>query len=409
MTTMQRSISAVFALFATCASATPQLSHFATTKTEVSTSAQQGEESDIIDRARKKSGMKMVSSATGQEESDSKNTDFDTYFDSVVYMDSYEKITNGAVSQDETTVATGGNNAFMLATPAADMIAYAKTVEAENRKKEAQKKEAESKTPSYFGGGYCTMETPVTISRSSEFSTLSCLINFGESEYRKVDVFIGVYPDYKRELLVGIPIYATFENGKRANVNGIVMRRNRSSINIADYVDAQRLRKLTAENALAINDVAYRYSTAYLQALQLSRIQEDVQYVNTVDPNTGNSVPVPVATRNIAPPKATDYFAAAGIEIVSQIFASIGKEYLYDTRPLFEIHKGKMVWMEGIFEFDHSKISMRYGKIAENQVQNADKNNNAWIRDRNKIIDKYDIDKRDRRGNSLLLQNSGLR
>jgi hypothetical protein len=270
------------------------------------------------------------------------------------------------------------------------MLEYQKSLE-ENASAEARlAKEAKEHIPAYFGGGFCRMKTPVEISRASEFSTLSCLINFGKSEYRKVEVFIGVYPDYKKEMLIGLPIYATFENGNRAIVNGIVMRKDKGSVNIADFVDGQRMRKLIGENALAINDVAYRYSTAYMMALQASRIREEVEYVNTVDPNTGNSVPVPVATRNIAPPKATDFFAAAGIEIATRLFASIGKDYLYDTRPLFKIYEGKMVWVEGVFEFDTSKIGSRFGNIAENQIKNADKNNESWINERNAVINKYD-------------------
>jgi len=348
----------------------------------------QTNQEDYILKTRNTGGVIQIS-GEGNNTEDRKGTIKDNLLDSVIYTDVLRKTTNKKPYLQGSELAHAKPFGADMATPATDLANEAGKLEQERLARLAAESDKAKETPSYFGGGYCRMRTPVNISKSSEFSVLSCLINLGQNQYRRAEVFAGVYPDYEREILIALPIYATFESGARVHVSGVVLNENKSSFDIADYVDNRRIRQLVGEAGLATNDIAYRYASAYMSALQESKIKEDIEYVSTVDPNTGLTIPVPVATRNVEPPKTADYFAAAGVELVSKLFSIGTKEYMVSADPLFKAYGGKRVWIEGIFEADNKGISEEFGRINSKQIQNVDNNNRDWIRRRDSIINQY--------------------
>lgn len=318
----------------------------------------------------------------------------DTLLDVVIYNDSFSKINMGAGSAEWQGMSRGNIKGIALASPETDLLEA--SVEAELKWKEEKKKrdaiikEEAKRKPSYFVGGYCTIPELVKIVRNSEFTNLDCLLDFGNGEFRDATVFAGVYPNYKKETLTVLPIFVTFKNKSKANFNGIVMTGERSSLNIADHIERFKIRELVAEYGLAINDVAYRYATLYMSNLISSRVRTQVDYVSVPNNNgVGGSTVQPIVTNKVAPPNAYDFFAVAGIELVSKLFSIGAKNALEDTSPLFTIYRGKRVHIDGVVSFDTEGLGRKYGKIQGELKDNSIRDNSTYTEEKSRIINSY--------------------
>lgn len=343
------------------------------------------------ERTRIKAGQKIKNVTTSRTTDDRRGDTTDNFMDSVIYNDIHWKRTNYTLEDDYSEeVGKGGQKAILLDAPATRELKRLAAKEKQYKAKIAAKIAAAKAPKSYFAGGYCRTTSALSVSRSSEFVEMSCLIDFGDNNTRPATVFAAVYPDYKREVLIALPIYASFEDGRRVNVDGIILRSNRTSYNIADWVDSKRIRKLVAESGLAINDVAYRYASAYMTALQDSRVHTKTSYI-TETSDTGTKTLVPVQSKEVDPPRKKDYFMAAGVEIVSRLFAMFGKSYLYDVRPLFRIGAGKKVWVEGVFSSDIRRTGQKFGEINNNTIQKTETNNQQYINKVEGHIDQFGV------------------
>ncbi|CAA6806873.1 MAG: Unknown protein [uncultured Sulfurovum sp.] len=331
---------------------------------------------DFSSHARDVIGAGEQSVADGKAERGEYSTDMDNLLDVVIYYDTFEKYSNNVPYREGVTSSKKADT-IALGTPLTNYMQEQRTIYA---KEKNASKVSKKTTPAYFVGGECSVVTPVEISKSSEFTTFNCMLDFG-GEYRRAEVFAGVYPDYEREILIALPIYASFSNGTRANFNGIVLRKNRGSINIADSVDSKRIRHLVAESALLTNDVAYRYATEYMSAVKYSNISTEITYHKTRDED-GNIISTPISSTKIKPPQLEDYFMAAGVELVSGFVGLIGKNYLYDTRPLFTMNREKRVHVEGVVVFDNQGLAKKFGTISSKELANS-MNNNAQYQSRN--------------------------
>jgi hypothetical protein len=321
----------------------------------------------------------------GQKVNDEKGGVEDDYMDSVIWVDIFEKKTHGVPLPF--TFSNGIDNPNLLAHPVDKKNEEFAKLEAKALAKQAKLEAQKKEKVSYFAGGYCTMPYSVSISKGREFMKLNCSLNFGSDNYRPASVFTVLYPDYKRERVYAIPLYIDLPSGKRANFSGIVLNETKTSVNVADWVDNARLRKLIGEGVLAANDIAYKYVSGYLQAKQESRTTTQVHYIATQGAN-GTSTTVPVETKQVKPPKVSDYLIGAGVELLTKLFSLKGKDYLYSSNPLFIVNP-KKVYVEGIVNFDNEGLARSFGKISQEQEKTATKNNMEWKQEINKIINTY--------------------
>lgn len=324
------------------------------------------------ERIRKDANRGSMSGEDGSQINDKSGKSDDSYIDSVVYTDITERITLG---RRKLILNSRGKKAIELGTPATEAAGeMAKLLSAEERAR-AERESSKREIPSYYTGGFCSVITPAEISKSSEFTTLECLLDFG-GEMRRADVFAGLYPDHKREILIGVPIYITFESGNRASFDGIILRENKASMNLSDWTDSKRIRKLFAEGMLVANDIAYTYGSRFLNALEQSKVEQKTEYITTDDGN-GSTRVVPVTSTNIEKPEIEDYIVAAGLEFLTSIFSIGGKSYLYDARPLFRMNAGKKVYIEGVVDFNKNRLGKKFGIIGKDERGTVEKNNQA--------------------------------
>lgn len=369
--------------------------------------------STYIDETRVGAGMEQHDSAKGRLKEDEMGQIDDTLMDVVVYNDIVRGESHHKTRPLVQKEARGKTQGIALASPASelakDSLENEKAYKAEQERLALEKAEKDKEIPSYFAGGYCTVNTPVKIIRSSEFTILNCMLDFGNGEFRDAQVFAGVYPNYRKETLTMLPIYATFNNQNRVNLSGVVLTADKGSLNVADHVENFKIRELVAEYGLAINDVAYNYATAYMSQLVASQTTTSTDYVTVSDPNNPNNTSpiVPVTTTNTLPPRASDYFTMAGINLLSQIFAIGAKNLLEDNEPLFRIYGGKRVYVEGIVTVDNKGLAQKFGKIAQDEQSNIQKENSDWTAEKRSLYQKYDTSRKSaEQGANILMQSA---
>jgi len=345
-----------------------------------------------LDETRKITGDITESASKGKLVDDRRGGFFDNYMDTVIWNDTFTKKTN-KIPQVQITIA--GQQSIPLDAPVDKLKAEWDAEEARLAQLRANEKNKSKKIPTIFAGGYCTFDETLSISKSNVYGKLDCLLDFGEGQYRKAEVFTGFYPDYKREMVIAIPVYMTFENESRATFSGIVLKSNKTSMNMAGWVDNKRMQKMLGEGLLATNEIVYKYASGYMSALQQSKIREELAYPQFPDGNTSRGgglypgyYPQATSIRNVAPPEARDYIITAGIEILSNIFAINGKDYLYSKQPLFAVYPQK-VYVEGMVSFDNQGLAKRFGQISQDTENRANTNNQQWLGERNQIIQRY--------------------
>lgn len=356
-----------------------------------------------LEETRKITGDITKSASKGEVIDDRRGGYFDNYMDTVIWNDTFTKKTNKI---GQTQMSSSGQNSIVLDTPVDKIKAEWEAEETRLAILRASERNKTEELPIIFAGGYCTFEDTLALSKSNEYGKLDCMLDFGKGEYRRAEVFASFYPDYKREMVIAIPAYMTFENDNRATFSGIVLKGDKSSMNLAGWSDNKRMQKMIGEGLLATNEVVYNYASGYMRALQQSKVREEVVY-----PQSGNGTaaqgggyypgyyPSPTRITNVAPPEARDYVITAGIEILSNIFAIGGKDYLYSTEPLFAVYPQK-VYVEGMVSFDSKGLAQRFGQISQNNANRANTNNKDWLGKRDQVINRYN--NRNRAGSSVL-------
>ena len=326
-------------------------------------------------------GMQTAKSENIRGGADGRKYHIDDLYDTVIYNDNYYQRSHNNPTLFN-NVMKAEPNSLVLDKPATRYFAQ---IEEQSKKQKALEdarlaEEAKKKNtiPKYFVGGYCIAMQRTELIKSSGFTTLDCDLNFGdEYGYRHAQVFASVYPDYKREIAIAIPIYATFDSGARATFNGIILNNTKTSLNIANEVETYKIRQNVVKYGLAMSDVAYQYANAYLTQLQLSRINQEISYIPTQTSN-GGVVTTPVQTTNVEAPKAGEYLALAGIGLLDRLLAIGADNLMADTAPLFTIYKGNRVWIEGVVDFDKNGASNKFGEISKGIKDEVTKNNDTY-------------------------------
>lgn len=309
---------------------------------------------------------------------------FEDYSDTVIWNDSYTQKTNKAKQMQTLTAA---KPEIILDSP---LLRLDHKWQAEEKKLALQKQKLVAKAkeiPSYFVGGYCTFEKTLKISKFSKYGKLDCMLNFGNNQYKRVEVFASFYPDYKREMVMALPLYISFENQNRALFSGIILKEDKSSVNLAGWVNNQRIRKMLDEGLLLANDTIYNYTIGYMSAVKASEEDTRIDYIPSTGPD-GNTIVTPVITKKTAPPEIKNYITAAAVDLFTGLFSIIGRDDLSRVEPLFAVYPQK-VYIEGIVSFDKKGLATRFGKMSSKQEKEATQNNQNWIDKRNQTIERY--------------------
>ena len=348
-----------------------------------------------LEKTREITGDRIENASKGVKVEDRRGGYFDNYMDTVIWNDTFKKRTDDIPLKQ---VVVAGTESIVLDTPVENLQAQWNAEEARLAALHAGENNASDKAPIIFAGGYCMIEETLSISKFNEYGKLDCLLDFGGGQYKRAEVFSSFYPDYKREMVIAIPMYMTFEDDSRASFSGIVLKANKTSMNMAGWVDNRRIQKMLGEGLLMTNDIIYNYANGYMNALIQSKRREELIYPDGHNDANGTNGRIyngyggynayPRTVTNIAPPEAKDYIISAGMVILSNIFAIKGKDYLYSKEPLFGVYPQK-VYVEGMVSFDNQGLAQRFGKISQDNAAKALNNNQSWKSERDQIIQRY--------------------
>lgn len=195
-----------------------------------------------------------------------------------------------------------------------------------------------------YGHGYCYLDKEIVVERLANYAYLSCNLNY---PIGKVTLAISLVPEFYGSALIGNPLYVQKGEKRIPIKNGVVMTKDKNSINLANLVNDRKLQKMVATGLYKSAQIATVQAQAYLQERIAARqIQETI-----VSPGgVGGSV-VSTTTNRIAPPKE-DYYLAATFAIVGELSKIIGESFVKDLPFTFKAFKNSVYYVDLQFSED---------------------------------------------------------
>ena len=200
---------------------------------------------------------------------------------------------------------------------------------------EQQKIEEEATKPLYaFLDGYCVLQNEVKIGRIAGYADLSCDLSVNEHATLKV----ALTPDFYSKALIATPLYVNLSGKRYTIVAGAVQNGIRTSINVATEVDDYLISRIAADTAVGTASIATQYAQDYLDEKRAYRESKNNKKKTNQTVTTGGTV---IITEEDAsedmPPKISDYWGGALVEIGGKLIESIGNAYLQTREYSFKI------------------------------------------------------------------------
>ncbi|EAI0665768.1 hypothetical protein BXA09_06865 [Campylobacter upsaliensis] len=185
--------------------------------------------------------------------------------------------------------------------------------------------------------GYCFIREEINVGKQPSSLRLECSTNVGS-----IVMFANLVNLNEKASLIVDPKYIE-KSGVRFEVkSSIVTNEEKTSYNIATYVNDRMLAKV-GYGALSVgSDEVKNASNEYLKALEESKKKQEVNYVNVPD-GQGGMYPQAVQNTNTEKPDPLDYLVKGAINVGAsavKAFADLAKEdlpYLYQIVPKTKI------------------------------------------------------------------------
>ncbi|EJQ4960185.1 hypothetical protein NZT89_001588 [Campylobacter upsaliensis] len=185
--------------------------------------------------------------------------------------------------------------------------------------------------------GYCFIREEINVGKQPSSLRLECSTNVGS-----IVMFANLVNLNEKASLIVDPKYIE-KSGVRFEVkSSIVTNEEKTSYNIATYVNDRMLAKV-GYGALSMgSDEVKNASNEYLKALEESKKKQEVNYVNVPD-GQGGMYPQAVQNTNTEKPDPLDYLVKGAINVGAsavKAFADLAKEdlpYLYQIVPKTKI------------------------------------------------------------------------
>jgi len=299
----------------------------------------------------------QMNSGSGGIINDTRNNKIDTYLDTVIITD-IEQHKNNNIVQTASYAQVLNNN-----------VAYQKSLQ---RQRMQQMRQTKKSSSVLNVRGYCRLVNNVKIFVSDAFGEVNCdLENIKTHTNFTAKVFVKFMPDYKREMLLAFPVYATVE-GKRLDSVGYFLNATKTSLNVASKVDGVRIKKLLLKGLLVESDIAYKQATAYMGAVRASETQTSTTYIKD-----GNGNSTPVQSQSTQKPKVRDYINTGIVESVAALIRLFGENSLYELKPLFYINKGDVFYTEMVLK-DNNNMFNKLKNIVGNKTKQIQQDNNNY-------------------------------
>jgi len=228
------------------------------------------------------------------------------------------------------------------------------------QKKAEKEKREERKQLFRYGHGYCYMDQEAIIDRIATYAYLSCDLNH---PIGKVNLAVSLVPEYYAKAIVANPLYVLLDDETRLPVkNGVVMTKDRNSINLANFVNDRRIEKMWATGMYKGVGIVAKRAQAFLD----QKYKSDTSQTSTV---VGSINPTVTTSSKTKEPKFSDALVVAGIEFTSEIAKILGESYVQNLHYTFKVNKGRVFYVDLEFASDGAmegyKIDQSNGIIRE--------------------------------------------
>lgn len=187
--------------------------------------------------------------------------------------------------------------------------------------------------------GYCFIREDINIDKQPASLRTECQTNYGA-----ITLFGNLVKVNERATLA-LDVRYIEKNGYRFDVvESIVTNEDKTSYNIATYVNDRKLSELGWSTVEVATDEVKDYTNQYLQALKESKTRQEVVYTTT--DSGSNSYVTPTTVTNTQPPDPLDYLIAAGINIGASTLKTFANLFKQDLPYLYQIVGKSKIWID---------------------------------------------------------------
>lgn len=261
----------------------------------------------------------------------------DNYYDVVVYAKIIEE-RNALKGQK--LITSSKNEAFL-----ADNVAKQKEALAKQQEQSLQSAEEESLV--FTLSGYCSVRNEINIDSIQGYGLLDCQFEEYEGQellIKNATVFANFVPIPDKFALLAKPIYIQHNNRKIPIKDGVLLTIDQTSLNVANFVNDRKLKRLLSDMMIQTNTMALATATSYMAQKRASETTEEISYNSST---AGNQT---VSGTTTAPPEAKDYLVNFGIQFASAIIGAIGEYGRDDSYPIFKVYKNSQLYIDIIIE-----------------------------------------------------------
>ena len=310
--------------------------------------------------------MKVDTDKTSQKTSSSRDNN-DKYEDVALYnlINRYntenDKKIFQVVIKEKTTILADNVGEYTAKLQALD----------EKKKLEQQNKEKEAKeTKTVYFSGYCFTNNAIEVENIQGYGVLDCTFEKNELNIDSSKMMAVFVPITSRSALIAKPIYLLDKTNKKTPIqSGVVLTLDRTSLNIANFVNDKKIKKLSGELLNSTGDIILNQSVAYLNQLEESKRKEEIITSSSISGTTQSK------TTNTEAPDGTTYLIHSGIQFISGLFKLGGLVLSEDKYPYFKVYKDSGFYVDFIVEINGEKgIKTKENK----ELEKVDYKNNIY-------------------------------
>ena len=201
-----------------------------------------------------------------------------------------------------------------------------------------------------FASGYCYVDNEIKVERLATYAYLEC--DFKKPVGHAV-LAVSLVPDFYAKALVGTPLYIEKGNDRFPVISGVVLTRDKTSINLANLVNDRKIAKITTTGIYTATSIATKTAQAYLSMKEKSATTTDT---NTIATPSGTTT---ISTTNTKQIGLDNYLIAGSVELVSSLSKAIGEAVINDLPYTFKIYKDRVLFADVELAPDDQIIGVR--------------------------------------------------
>lgn len=232
--------------------------------------------------------------------------------------------------------------------------------EKKQAEKDSKDKEANETKTVYFTG-YCYTRNAIEVENIQGYGIIDCTFENNDLNIKDSKMMAMFIPITSRNALIAKPIYLLDNKNKKIPVQtGVILTLDRTSLNVANFINDKKMKKLAGDLMSQTGDIALNQSVAYLNQLEESKRREEVVLNSSISGTTQTK------TTNTEAPDGTTYLVHSGIQFISGLFKLGGLILSEDKYPLFKVYQDSGFYVDFVVEINgdkKGKITKEYKEL----------------------------------------------